>query len=157
MPSATTDLHSLASPNPKITDSNARARFQRLVQDIQSELGPKSSIISSDEIRYVLENLLKQYRSEDEGWQDFAFQDSSQTFTRNLVDAGNGEYNLVWILKGSLTETRYAWPSVSSTPSKMQITEETTFTRDQVTYMADSLGLHKISNPDANNYAVSLH
>jgi len=28
---------------------------------------------------------------------------------------------------------------------------------NQVTYMADELGLHKISNPDLSDVAVSLH
>ncbi|KAL8709141.1 MAG: hypothetical protein Q9220_006021, partial [cf. Caloplaca sp. 1 TL-2023] len=94
MPSATTDSHEITSMNPKTSNTSAPARFQRLVQDIQATLGSNSSIISSDEIRYALEELLQQYRSEDEGWEEFAFQDSALPFTRNLADAGNGEYNL---------------------------------------------------------------
>ena len=39
----------------------------------------------------------------------------------------------------------------------MKTTQETSLGCDQVVYMADSLGLHKISNPDSEEYAVSLH
>jgi hypothetical protein len=53
------------------------------------------------------------------------------------------------ILKGSLTETRYAWPTVDLNNSEerpLQIISEKTYQADQVTYMSDK---------DA--YAVSLH
>lgn len=64
------------------------------------------------------------------------------------------------ILKGSLTETRYAWPTVDLNNSEdhhMQLISEKTYQADQVTYMSDKLGLHRISNPNKENYAVSLH
>lgn len=64
------------------------------------------------------------------------------------------------ILKGSLTETRYAWPTIDLNNSEdrhMQVISEKTYKTDQVTYMSDKLGLHRISNPDKENYAVSLH
>jgi len=35
--------------------------------------------------------------------------------------------------------------------------KETVYHEGRVTYMADELGLHKISNPDPTNVAVSLH
>lgn len=64
------------------------------------------------------------------------------------------------ILKGSLTETRYAWPTVDRNKgedSPLQIMSSKTFQENQVTYMSDKLGLHRISNPNADDYAVSLH
>ena len=64
------------------------------------------------------------------------------------------------ILKSSLTETRYAWPTVDLNKSEdrhMEVISEKTYQADQVTYMSDKLGLHRISNPDPSNYAVSLH
>ena len=57
------------------------------------------------------------------------------------------------ILKGSLKETRFDFPR-DAAPA---VSRETTFHENQVTYMADELGLHKISNPDLDNVAVSLH
>jgi hypothetical protein len=64
------------------------------------------------------------------------------------------------ILKGSLTETRYAWPTVDRNNAEdrpLQVLSSKTYEENQVTYMSDKLGLHRISNPDANDYAVSLH
>jgi hypothetical protein len=64
------------------------------------------------------------------------------------------------ILKGSLTETRYAWPTVDRNNSEdrpLQLISKTNYQADQVTYMSDKLGLHRISNLDPNDYAVSLH
>ena len=65
------------------------------------------------------------------------------------------------ILKGSLTETRYAAPTAvqinGSEDQPMVKTGETTYSQNQVTYMADNLGVHRISNPHPTEYAVSLH
>jgi hypothetical protein len=64
------------------------------------------------------------------------------------------------ILKGSLKETRYAWPTVDRNNAEdrpLQVLSDKTYHQNQVTYMSDKLGLHRISNPDPNGYAVSLH
>jgi hypothetical protein len=64
------------------------------------------------------------------------------------------------ILKGSLTETRYAWPTVAQNNAEdhpLKTLSSKTYQENQVTYMSDKLGLHRISNPDPNGYAVSLH
>lgn len=59
------------------------------------------------------------------------------------------------ILKGSLKETRYAFPDPKN-PTSPEVIKETTYGSGKVTYMADELGLHKISNP-GEDVAVSLH
>lgn len=59
------------------------------------------------------------------------------------------------VLKGSLKETRFDFPSHEH--EKLNIIRETMFEEGMVTYMSDDLGLHKISNPDPQNVAVSLH
>jgi cysteine dioxygenase len=59
------------------------------------------------------------------------------------------------VLKGRLLETRYDFPKDAKTHPA--VIKETPFEENQVTYMADQLGLHKISNPDSQNLAVSLH
>lgn len=64
------------------------------------------------------------------------------------------------ILKGKLKETRYLWPTVQLNQDEkcpLRIEKETVFQTNEVTYMSDKLGLHKISNPDPHEYAVSLH
>ncbi|KAL8932020.1 MAG: hypothetical protein Q9211_006578 [Gyalolechia sp. 1 TL-2023] len=98
MPSAIKHLSSPTPAPPKSTIYSPQARFQRLIQDIQAELGPNDGIVSSNSVRLRLESLLEDYRSEEEAWQEFAFKDTSQTFTRNLVDKGNGNYNLLVVV-----------------------------------------------------------
>ena len=64
------------------------------------------------------------------------------------------------ILKGSLTETRYSWPTIERNNAEerpLQTLSSTTYQEDEVTYMSDKLGLHRITNPASNDYAVSLH
>lgn len=58
------------------------------------------------------------------------------------------------VLKGTLRETRYSHPNPASGP---KVIKETIYKENEVTYMADELGLHRISNPDPDNLAVSLH
>lgn len=39
----------------------------------------------------------------------------------------------------------------------MTVKRSTTYERQQVTYMSDRLGLHRIQNPSSDEVAVSLH
>ena len=59
------------------------------------------------------------------------------------------------VLKGALKETRFDFPENAVTAPT--VIKETIFGEDEVTYMSDDLGLHKISNPDPEKVAVSLH
>lgn len=65
------------------------------------------------------------------------------------------------ILKGKLQEDLYSWPDQKQIENgescPPQLTKQTIYGEDQVTYMSDKLGLHRISNPDPNDFAVSLH
>ncbi|OJJ47650.1 hypothetical protein ASPZODRAFT_158574 [Penicilliopsis zonata CBS 506.65] len=130
--------------------------FLRLVQDLSLALGPSSGLDS-------------------EGGAPYALRDANRAYTRNLVDEGNGKSNLPvldWnpsrnsaihdhanahcILQGSLQEALYTWPDQGKIkrgePLPLHITKETVHTENQVTYMSD-----KISNPDPEKVAVSLH
>ncbi|KAF2824985.1 cysteine dioxygenase type I [Ophiobolus disseminans] len=156
--------------------------FQSLVQALSEKLGPCSGIDSDDVDEKELQQLMQNYVSDESEWSMYAHQSSAHAYTRNLVDKGNGKSNLlilVWspgksspihdhanahcimkILKGSLKETRYAWPTVSRNNAEerpLQSISSTTYEVNQVTYMSDKLGLHRIANPDPNGYAVSLH
>lgn len=59
------------------------------------------------------------------------------------------------ILRGNLTESRYEFPNADQA-QPMQMVSERTFKENEVTYMADELGLHKMQNNDSD-YAISLH
>lgn len=60
------------------------------------------------------------------------------------------------ILKGDLTETRYEFPTEGEASGPMKVISEKTYNENQVAYMADELGLHRIINK-GTDFAVSLH
>ncbi|KAL1961336.1 hypothetical protein VTO42DRAFT_64 [Malbranchea cinnamomea] len=165
------------------TDKGTLDAFHQLVQDLSDALGPSSGLDSEDVDPMDIQRLMEGYTSNQDEWAPYALADPSRAYTRNLVDEGNGKSNLlvlVWspgksspihdhanahcvmkILKGSLKETLYDWPDKDKVEkgedSPLKITRETVYEENQVNYMSDKLGLHKITNPDPENFAVSLH
>lgn len=159
--------------------------FHRLVRALSEVLGPSSGINSADVDQNDLIRLMTEYDSVEAQWQPYAFADPSRNYTRNLVDEGNGKSNLlvvVWnpgkcspihdhadahcvmkLLKGSLKETLYNKPhsctlsEPSGTNTPPQVVKETIYNENQVTYISDDLGLHKIANVSQTDVAVSLH
>lgn len=69
--------------------------FQQLVQDLSNVLGPSSGLDSADVDPLDLQKLMEGYTSRDVEWQKYALEDPSRTYTRNLVDKGNGKSTLV--------------------------------------------------------------
>lgn len=59
------------------------------------------------------------------------------------------------ILRGDLTETRYAFPE-GDKEAPMRIISEKVHKENEVAYMADELGVHRVSNR-GSDFAVSLH
>ncbi|KAJ6129855.1 hypothetical protein N7512_002635, partial [Penicillium capsulatum] len=157
--------------------------FEKLVEDLSAALGPSSGLDSDDIDPMNIQLLMEKYISDETEWAPYALGDGSRSYTRNLIDEGNGKSNLlilVWspgkgsaihdhanahcimkILKGNLQETLYSWPDKEKLEhgdiSPPHVTRQTTYGENQVTYMSDKLGLHRISNPDPNNFAISLH
>jgi len=63
---------------------------------------------------------------------------------------------LAQILKGSLTETIYEAPEPGKTcPPNMK--RARVYAENEVTYISDKIGIHKISNTSGKDTAVSLH
>ena len=60
------------------------------------------------------------------------------------------------ILKGSLTETIYEAPKVNN-PCPPTMRTAKVHTENEVTYISDKIGIHKISNTSEDDIAVSLH
>ncbi|CAJ0583506.1 unnamed protein product, partial [Mesorhabditis spiculigera] len=128
--------------------------------------------VNTDEVMQLLQN----YKSNSGDWSKFANWDPNK-YTRNLVDRGNGKYNLMvlcWpsgvgsqihdhtdahcfvkMLDGTLQETKFAWPTQEG--ENMIETSRTCYDRDGVSYMSDELGLHRMENPSHVDGAVSLH
>lgn len=146
-------------------------------------------------IEYV-NHLLLSYKSNPAEWKKFAKFDRYR-YTRNLVDAGNGKFNLMilcWgeghgsaihdhadahcfmkMLKGELNEVRYAWPNSNNVVHQTVIGDDFENNSDEldygelqeiarnsietndVAYINDTLGLHRVENPSHSDVAVSLH
>ena len=69
--------------------------FHGLVRDLSAVLGPSSGIDSADVDPENLRRLMEAYNSERKEWMSYALRDPSRSYTRNLVDKGNGMSNLV--------------------------------------------------------------
>ncbi|KAI1327117.1 cysteine dioxygenase type I [Xylariaceae sp. FL0255] len=152
-------------------------RFQFLVDDIKRVLGPSSGLDANDVNTRELSLLMEQYKSNPREWAPYALSNDKMAYTRNLVDEGNGKANLlvlVWtpgkgspihdhgnahclmkILHGNLTETRYDFPSGES-DGRMEVKSEHTYKENEVAYMSDDRGVHRVSN-QGSDFAVSLH
>ncbi|XP_077994107.1 cysteine dioxygenase type 1-like [Glandiceps talaboti] len=133
-----------------------------------------SDRVNIEEVKSVMEN----YSSNENDWRRFA-QFDPHRYTRNLVDQGNGKFNLIvlcWgegqgsgihshsdahcfmkILDGELLETMYDWPCESEGQVEMKQTRKCTYQRDQVAYICDAYGLHRVENTSHVESAVSLH
>ncbi|GAP82820.1 putative cysteine dioxygenase [Rosellinia necatrix] len=151
--------------------------FKLLVDDIRTVLGPSSGLNSEDVEVEDLTHLMERYVSNPEEWAPYALSNANMPYTRNLVDEGNGKANLlvlVWtpgkaspihdhgnahclmkILHGNLTETRYDFPD-GDKEKPMEMKSKHVHKENAVAYMADELGLHRMSN-HGSDYAVSLH
>ncbi|KAI1111837.1 RmlC-like cupin domain-containing protein [Nemania sp. NC0429] len=151
--------------------------FEVLVDEIKTVLGPSSGLNSDDVEVEDLTHLMERYVSNADEWAPYALSNANMPYTRNLVDEGNGKANLlvlVWtpgksspihdhgnahclmkILHGNLTETRYDFPD-GDKQKPMEVKSETVHKKNAVAYMADELGLHRVSN-HGSDFAVSLH
>ncbi|EDO40387.1 predicted protein, partial [Nematostella vectensis] len=100
-------------------------------------------------------------------------------YTRNLVDEGNGKFNLIvlcWgegqgssihdhtdshcflkVLDGKLKETLFEWPSESEPEKPLDVKGVSYVDRDEVAYINDSIGLHRMENTSHSDTACSLH
>ncbi|KAJ5654368.1 hypothetical protein N7490_001371 [Penicillium lividum] len=162
------------SETPSESEENLNA-FEKLVHDLSAALGPSSGLDSDDVDPKNIELLMEKYVSNSDEWKACALGDGSRSYTRNLIDEGNGKSNLlilVWspgkgsaihdhanahcvmkILKGNLQETLYSWPDQEKIKhgetSAPLVTRQTVYGENDVTYI--------ISNPDPNSFAVSLH
>ncbi|CAO3616067.1 unnamed protein product [Mucor fragilis] len=193
--SSSADLHS-KDDDFKLSD---------LIQSIHHVLGDEGLDSERiDEQRII--QLMNKYSSNSADWNQYTLFDHSRAYTRNLIDDGNGKFNLMilaWskgqkspihdhsgshcvmkILDGELQETLFNWPSSGEqedeVPQRADITESsaapastsddqhlngqplaisknTVYQPNQVTYVHDNIGLHRISNPSAERGAVSLH
>ncbi|RZF42066.1 hypothetical protein LSTR_LSTR006659 [Laodelphax striatellus] len=152
------------------------------LKDLVQEL---HAVFSEDNVNVeYIHELMSSYKSNPLEWRRFAKFDRYR-YTRNLVDEGNGKFNLMilcWgeghasaihdhanahcfmkMLHGQLEEIRFAWPDEDD---KTELPENekglaelsrTNLKTNQVCYINDSMGLHRVENPSHSDTAVSLH
>lgn len=107
-------------------------------------------------------------------WASYAFVDSSRPYTRNLIATDNETFTLLllcwnpgkespihdhpcdgcWlkVLEGSVQECRY--------DHDLKCIADDTYTEDQIAYITDNMGYHKIGNPShgvTGKITVTLH
>lgn len=174
MHSATTPMSCVsASEN---VDEIPNNNFGKLIEQLKALLG-KDKGLSSDEIDIdKVRSIMENYVLDEAEWGKYALHDETRNYTRNGVIDINGNANLlilVWspnkssaihdhanahccmkVIKGSLKESLYDVPSEEG--HQLIPRQETILQRNEVGYIADTIGLHKISNP-LDDYAVSLH
>lgn len=69
--------------------------FDTLVSALSAALGPSSGLDSADVNPLDIQLLMEQYISRPDEWGPYALEDANKTYTRNLIDEGNGKSNLV--------------------------------------------------------------
>lgn len=150
--------------------------FYKLIMQLKELLGGKG--LSSEDIDVEkVKELMENYESKEADWSHLALHDLTRNYSRNGIINLNGNANLlilVWspgkssaihdhanahccmkIIKGELKESLYDIPD--HTGDELKPKKETTLYRDQVGYISDTIGLHKITNPLKDEVSVSLH
>lgn len=152
-------------------------KFGKLIDELREVLGKTKGLASDDIDVNQIKQIMENYESDESDWGRFALSDATRGYTRNGVVNINGNANLlilVWtpgkgsaihdhanahcclkVLKGRLLESLYDFPE--SEGHEMVPRQVSEMNRNDVGYMSDTIGLHKISNASTEEYAVSLH
>lgn len=147
--------------------------------DLTDLIAQLHQVFESDSvnIEYV-QKLMGMYASKRKDWKKFAKFDPHR-YTRNLVDEGNGKFNLMilcWnesqgssihshanshcflkVIEGSVQEEMYDWPSDTDSECEMTPRAINQYKLNQVAYINDDIGLHRVENLSHCDKAVSLH
>ncbi|KAI6661929.1 Cysteine dioxygenase type 1-like [Oopsacas minuta] len=156
-------------------DTSDATEFSKLICEVRKEF-ETTDRINVDRIKSILAG----YKSNRIEWEKYTTWDHHR-YTRNLVDEGNGKYNMMilcWgesqvspvhshpdsncfvkLLSGVMQETIFALPSTEpgSGSKKLVVKGEQQLKKDEVSYIHDSIGLHAMENPSHTEGAVTLH
>ncbi|KAJ8924157.1 hypothetical protein NQ315_006941 [Exocentrus adspersus] len=148
-----------------------------VVESLEGLIRELNLIFASDTVNIELVSyVMKAYKSNPLDWKKYA-KFNRYRYTRNLVDEGNGKYNLMalcWgeghgsaihdhanshcfmkMLQGSLEEIRFAWPKTEG--EELEEIARTRLHVNEVAYINDSIGLHRVENVSNVDTAISLH
>ncbi|KAK8396094.1 hypothetical protein O3P69_005298 [Scylla paramamosain] len=158
------------------------------INNLDDLIGELYKVFDGDEVNVDFVNhLMSSYKSNPQDWKKFAKFDRYR-YTRNLIDEGNGKFNLMllcWgpshtstihdhadahcfmkLLAGSLQEVRFEWPVEEGNRTDRSEEDQDRLMVEiargemkvnDVCYINDSLGLHRVENPSHSESAVSLH
>ncbi|XP_037114547.1 cysteine dioxygenase type 1 [Syngnathus acus] len=144
--------------------------LQELIQKLRKIF--QDNQINVDEVQELMES----YKSNPQDWTKYAMFDQHR-YTRNLVDEGNGKFNLIilcWgegqgssihdhsdshcfmkMLQGELKETLFDWPKEEG--GDMTERSHRMLKHNSVAYINDKIGLHRVENVSHTEGSVSLH
>jgi cysteine dioxygenase len=127
-----------------------------------------------DHLKFLMQSL----KPIDSEWRMYAKFDQFR-YTRNLVDTGNEKFNLIllcWgpghgspthdhaeahcimkMMKGGLREIRYENPKQGEENQKLKEISRSVLDFNEICYINDDLGLHRVENASKFEVAVSLH
>ncbi|TMW42993.1 hypothetical protein DOY81_011927 [Sarcophaga bullata] len=135
----------------------------------------------------MVNHIMLSYKSNPKEWQKFAKFDrykytrnlvdaGNDKFNLMILCWGEGHGSTIHdhsdshcfmkMLKGELTETRYSWPEDQAVQEQnkqqesqdaLQVLSQRTMGLNDVAYINDNLGLHRVENPSHSDTAVSLH
>ncbi|KAJ1995243.1 hypothetical protein GGI26_000443 [Coemansia sp. RSA 1358] len=167
---------STSSSSAAIDTSSPVKTMQDLISSLNKTMGDGGLGEDPYTVRQV-KKLMQSYISQSNDWSQYAVYHEGTRYTRNLVDDGNGKYNLlilVWgegqsspihdhagshcmmkLLAGELNEDLYAWPKHKE--PQLHLKRTAPLKTNSVAYMSDKIGLHRIANPSNGAKAVSLH
>ena len=77
------------------TQGHSLDAFQQLVQGLSCYLASSPSSAFKDINHRLIIKAMENYTSQSSEWDKYAHKNEKQSFTRNLVDPGNGKHNLV--------------------------------------------------------------
>uniref|UniRef100_A0A915DNI4 Cysteine dioxygenase n=1 Tax=Ditylenchus dipsaci TaxID=166011 RepID=A0A915DNI4_9BILA len=131
-------------------------------------------------LEHKIRRLLEKYKSSPSDWHKYTLFHPLE-YTRNLVDAGNGRFNVIilcWgpgqfsqihnhadsqcfvkVLQGQLLESRYACPKDEggSEPKPLIEVSANVVGTNEVTFINDAIGIHRMENNSHTDNAISLH
>lgn len=174
---STTDIEILSSHSQLDT---AAAVNESQIENIKSLVNNLKCLFSQNlpysEVKVAIENILHRVDLTTTETNKFTFFDNDKPYTRNLISTDGKHYTLLLLcwgpgksskihnhpcdgcfiktISGCIKETRYV--AVESN-DEIQQSGTKFYCEGQVSYMTDELGLHKISNPNHNVGAVTLH
>ncbi len=127
----------------------------------------------------AIRDVMERYDASSRDWVPYTYWDSNCKYTRNLIHSDNKHYSLMllcWnchrespihnhpqcecfvrVVDGCVTEFRYDWPrSGAGNGDMLRCTSRIDCRAGDVTFMNDSMGLHKLCNTTQRG-AVTLH